>query len=392
MKRRVRSWVGILGFASIVGCLIAFASLASAQPNSSKPYSLVICGDGQTGCTSSNPAVTAPGGTTTNPAKLSVTLRNDNKLGSGIRVGSDNLNVPNPPSGFSVISTSLPACATPLPQQGLPCAYLLDSSGNVVSSGATTVGLRNLNLQPGQSISLTMSLITPAPSTTDCTTTSPCSWTDQAKQANDFIGTGNGLNPDSSSSYGTVTDAVASCPKNGGKCTTQLADGGNSTGGAGTVDVTVSTGSGKTAVTQIEALDFGTPLDTSLCGGVTSMHEEFWTLGNGGSDRSQTVTITTTFYSGYQAQVCYFTTKQFTALQIDANGNATGLASATPTTVDGVAGFQGLLADCGSKPLPPNTVDCNKNPGLAQRGTDNGDGTRTTVIAVPPGFDAHSYQ
>jgi hypothetical protein len=379
-----------LGFASIVVCSIVFASLASAQPNSSKPYSIVICGDGQTGCTVNNPAVTAPGGTTTNPAKLSVTLTNDNKLGSGIQLGSDNLNVPNPPPGFSVLSTSLPACATPLPQQGPACAYLLDSSGNVVSSGGTTVGFRDLNLQPGQSISVTMSLITPPPSTTNCTTTSPCSWTDQAKQANDFSGTGNGLNSDSSSSYGTVTDAVASCASKKA-CSTQLADGGNANGGAGSVNVTVNTGSGKNAVTQIEALDFGTPLDTSLCGGITSIHEEFWSLSDGGSDRSQTVAITTTFYSGYQAQVCYFTTKQFTALQLT-NGQPSGLVPATPTTVDGVAGFQGLLADCGSKPLPPLTVDCSKNPGLTQRGTDNGDGTRTTVIAVPPGFDAHAYQ
>src|SRR5205085_6738033 len=93
----------------IVLCSLAFAFAASAA-NSQKPYSVVICGNGQTGCTGSNPAVVAPGGTTSHPAALTVTFKNDNKIGTGIKLGSDNLSVPAVTSGISVISTSLAPC------------------------------------------------------------------------------------------------------------------------------------------------------------------------------------------------------------------------------------------------------------------------------------------
>ena|SRR6185437_14522475 len=83
MKRRIRTRAGVYGIPVILGCSLVFAFTASAA-NSNKPYSVVICGNGQTGCTSSNPAVVAPGGSTSNPATLTVTFKNNNKLGSGI--------------------------------------------------------------------------------------------------------------------------------------------------------------------------------------------------------------------------------------------------------------------------------------------------------------------
>jgi hypothetical protein len=393
---------GVFGLSVLIICSLAFAATAGAgnPANSNKPYSIVICGGpsgpgGQIGCSSANPAVIAPGGTATFPSTLSVTFTNDNKLGSGIQLGSDNLNVPNPPSGFSVISTSLPQCPATFNNQAPACVTLLN--------GGTTVGFRNLNLAPGQSISITLSALTPPLSPPVCTTALPCSWTDEAKQSNDFSGTGNDLNPDGTSAYGTVTTAVASCPKNQ-KCVSTLADGGTGlgtpTGSGGSVSVTVNTGPGKTAGTQIEALDFGQPLDSNLCPGVTALHFESWNVSNG-SDRSETVSITTTPYSGYQPQVCYFTTKQFTALEptngvpnpcTSAVSNGECLALASPTKIDGTPGYQGLLADCGTKPLPPLTVDCSKNPGVTERGVGNPIvGPFTTVIAVPPGFDAKSF-
>lgn len=382
--------------ATFLALTVAFAAtlifLAPASATSSKPYSIVICGGGQTGCTSANPAVTAPGGTAASPSSLSVTFTNDNKLGSGIELGSDNLNVPSTPAGFAVTGVTLPSgaavptCPASFNSSAPTCVTLIN--------GGTTVGFRNLNLAPGQSISFEIAAATPPPSSTACTTTSPCLWTDDAKQSNDFNGTGNDLNSDSNSAYGTVTTSAASCAKNKG-CSTTLADGGTaagtSTGSPGSVSVTVTTASGKTAVTQIEALDFGTPLDPNLCSGVTAIHEEYWTFSTGGTDRSQTVSITTTPYSEYQAEVCLFTSKPFTQLVLT-DGAPTALAPATATTVDGTPGFQGLLPDCGTNPLPPLTVNCAKNPGVEQRGTLNPDGTRTSVIAVPAGFDAHSYQ
>jgi hypothetical protein len=391
MKRRIRTRAVVYLIPVIVLCSLAFAFAASAA-NSRKPYSVVICGNDQTGCTGSNPAVVAPGGTTSHPATLTVTFKNDNKIGTGIKLGSDNLSVPAVTSGISVISTSLAPCPASLSQQGPACFLLFDSNGNVVSSGGTTVGLRNLNLDPGASITVTLSAATPPPSTSACTTASPCLWSDQAKQSNDFSGTGNDLTYDGTGTYGMVTSAVTSCPKNQG-CNTKLGNGGNAGGGSGSVSVTVTTSKGKTDVTQLQALDFGTPLNPSLCSGITSLHDAYWNLSNGadnGSDRSQTVSITTTFYSGYDAHVCFFTAKPFKQVVLT-NGMPSALVPATATTVDGTAGFQGLLPDCGTKPLQPYQVDCTKNPGLQQRGVMNADGTVTSVIAVPPGFDARAY-
>lgn len=368
------------GVALLVIALAALTVSAGAGATPTKPYSVVICGNGQIGCTSANPAVIAPGGTTANPSNLSVTFTNDNKTGSGIQLGSDNLTVPSTPAGFAVISTSLPTCPSSFNNSAPPCVIL--------SNGGTTVAFRNLNLLPGQSISVTMSALTPPPSTTACTTTSPCVWTDAAKQSNDFSGTGNDLTPDSASSYGTVTSAAAFCAKKQG-CTTQLADGGTASSAPGSISTTVTTSSGKTGVTQLESIDFGAPLDPSKCSGVSSPHLTYENLSNGadnGADRSQTITINTTDFPGYVAQACLETKMQFTQLVIAPDGTQS-LAPANPTTLpDGTPGFQGLLPDCGNQALQ---VNCSKNPGVLQRQTTvTAQGTtHTLVAAIPPGFD-----
>ena len=376
-------------FAAAAATLVLSAP-GRATPN--KPYSIVICGGGQTGCTSANPAVTAPGGTTASLSALSVTFTNDNKPGSGIQLGSDNLNVPSTPAGFGVTSASLPTTPptppTPLPQ--CPASFnssaplcVIFSNGDT-TAGFRTIGFRNLNLAPGESIQINMSAVTPPPSTTACTTTSPCFWTDEAKQSNDFNGTGNDLNSDSNSAYGTVTAAATFCPQKQG-CSTTLADGGNATGAPSSVSVTVSTSSGKTAVTQIQALDFGPPLPANLCSNVSALHFSYWKLSNGadnGSGRSQTVSITTTPpSSGFLQEFCLETSQQFTQKVLPA-GN---LEPANQVTLpDGSPGFQGLLPNCVTQ------VDCKKLPGVLRRVT-NPDGTRTTVAMIPPGFDARGY-
>jgi hypothetical protein len=343
-------------------------------------------------------AIVAPGGTASFPSALTVTLMNKNKVGSGIQLGSDNLNVPATPPGFSVTSTSLPSCPIPLSQQGAACAYLYNSSGNIVSSGGTTVGFRNLNLAAGGSITVTLFATTPPLSTPGCTTAQPCLFTDEAKQSNDFSGTGNDLNADSTSTYGVVTNSTASCPKKQG-CVTSLADGGTAagttTGSPGSVSVAINTAGGKTAVTQIEALDFGPPPDPSLCQGalgpVSSAHYTYWDMFNGadnGEDRSQTVSITTTpGFPGFQQELCLVSHQQFTMKTFDSSIGSYVLAPANPTTFsDGSPAFEGLLPDCGNKPLPPLTVDCSKLPGVLQRLT-NSDGTTTTIGSIAPGFD-----
>jgi hypothetical protein len=390
MARSVRTRAGVSGLFAIFFFSFVLAATASAlnPANSNKPYSVVLCGSGQLGCTASNPAVISPGGTATNPSTLTVTFTNNNKLGSGIKLGSDNLSVPATPGGFSVVAASLPACPAVPSQQGAACFYLLDGNGNIAPSGGTTVGFRNLNLDAGASTGpITLSTTTPPPSATACTTTVPCTWSDDAKQSNDFSGTGNDLSADSTSAYGTVTAAAASCPRKQ-RCATTLGDGGTATDPPGSVNATISTSSGKTAVTQIQALDFGAPLDPTKCSGVVSVHYEYGVLSNGadnGSDRTITTSITTTPFSGYQQEFCLETGKSFTQKVISA-GFAT-LAPAAPTIQpDGSAGYQGLLPDCGTSPLQPLQVDCSKNPGVSQR-VVNADGTTTTVAVLPPGYD-----
>ena len=367
----------------LVTALMVLAVGAQASTAASyKPYSIVICGGGQTGCSQTNPAVIAPGGTLDNPSSLSVTFSNDNRLGTGIQVGSDNLSVPNPPPGFSVIGTSLPACPPAFNNSAPPCFILLNNGA--------TVGFRNLNLMPGQSISISMSAITPAPSTTFCTTTSPCFWSDQARQSNDFAGAGNGLNSDGNSSYGTVMSAVATCQPQQ-TCTTTLANGGAANSAPGSISTTIDTSSGQTLVTQVESIDFGAPLvgpqDPNECSGVTSPHLTFYNLFNGadnGSDRSETVTINTTNFAGYESEVCFETNMPFTQLVIAPDGTE----SLAPADQVGNV-FVGLLPDCATSELQANLqVDCNTNPGVLQReNVGEGDPVHTVVVAVPPGFD-----
>ncbi|MFL5864936.1 MAG: hypothetical protein ACJ780_29940, partial [Solirubrobacteraceae bacterium] len=150
MARRVWTRAGVSGLFAIFFFSIVLAATASAAnpANSSKPYSIVICGNGQMGCTAGSPnavpaipafpAVIAPGGTASDPlhpaATITVTFKNNNKPGSGIKLGSDNLSVPTTPGDFSFLSTAPPdpfpqPCQLPLSQQAPPCFYVLDASG-----------------------------------------------------------------------------------------------------------------------------------------------------------------------------------------------------------------------------------------------------------------------
>jgi hypothetical protein len=392
---RIRA-TGLALFAA-VGATLAFVAPASAA--TSKPYSLVICAPGQD-CTS-NPAVVSPGaGTTINPTPdtMTATFTNLNKPGSGITLGSDNLNVPSSLPGFSVTgvttivignNTYTQACPTRLSQQGPPCYTL--------PTGGTTVELRNLNLpadapNPDATATITMTVDTPAPSTAFCTSASPCLWTDVAKQSNDFSGTGNDLGNPETGVRGTVLSAETTCQKGGNSCVTMLAD--NSGNSAGSVNVTVTTLTGKTALTQLQALDFGVQPDPTACNGqfgaVSATHFTYWDIFNG-ADASQTVSITTTtsgLETPFQQEFCLLSERQFTMKTW--NGLQYVLAPATAVTYPpntSTIVFEGLLPDCSTNPnaVAP-TVDCKKLPGVLQRVPNNGT-TATTVASIAPGFD-----
>jgi hypothetical protein len=375
-----------MAVALFLASLVALILSVGAGANPNKPYSIKVCGGGESAsdCTSAHPGVIAPNGNLDkfHPASsVTVIFTNDNKLGSGIQLGSDNLNVPSTPQGFSVLSVSLPQgnaagdCPLTFNNSAPPCFVFLSGGG---------VGFRNLNLAPGQSMAINMTAATPAAAA--CTTPTSCPWSDEAKQSNDFSGTGNDLNSDSNSSYDTLTGATASCGKNG--CITTLDNGGTANSAQGSISTTVSTAKANTTVTQVEAIDFGMQLPTSPtgpCQGVVSNHMTFQSLSNGGSDRSQTITIQTTDFLGYQSEVCFATTVPFTALNL-----STGQLQAANGPLqlpDGTqGGFEGVLPDCGNQ---ANQVNCNKTPGVVA-GSRNLPGSNPHTIAaqIPPGFDS----
>ena len=182
---RSRVWAVVL---SAVGAALVFAAPASAA---FKPYSIVICAPGET-CTAPPSSGSAVGSAIVAPSAgsqvMTATLTNENKLGTGLRLGSANL---TPPAGFSVNGASYPACST--------CTVSV--VGNVVE-------LRNLSLIPGATVVLSMSVSTPASGYTVASApTSP--WTIVSKQSNDFSGPpGNDVNVDPKTSTLTTVLGV----------------------------------------------------------------------------------------------------------------------------------------------------------------------------------------
>jgi hypothetical protein len=154
-----------------------FAAPASAA---TKPYSLVICALGTnetcapTPASSANAPAAAPVGDTS--FSMTVTLTNENKLGTRLRLGSANL---TPPTGFTVTGATLPASC----------------SGCTVSIVGNVVKLRSLGVPPGGSVTVGMTVGDTAaqgclvPNQVPNPTNSPlCAWTSEVKQSNDFSG------------------------------------------------------------------------------------------------------------------------------------------------------------------------------------------------------------
>ena len=151
--------------AAIAATLLAvFALPASpAAATATKPFSVSF---------SANPVpagVSIPGGM---PAGMTiehftVTLRNDTKTQ---KLGSANV---TPPQGFTVTST-------PTVDRGTLLAPLPDG----------TLRLRDLYVAPGKTVTLTLDLRLPC-----VTGPATFAWTIDAKQSNDYNGTGNDLTP-----------------------------------------------------------------------------------------------------------------------------------------------------------------------------------------------------
>ena len=185
--------------AALGAALLATLSMtASATAAPTKPFSIAF---------SANPVpagVSIPGGM---PAGMTiddftVTLRNDTKTQM---LGSANL---TPPTGFTLAS-----------------APTL-SRGNLIEPLGNMLRLRNLNVAPGGSVTLTVDLRLPC-----VTGPATYAWVVEAKQSNDYNGTGNDLTPPTAAArQNVVTSACAlrfvadAQPADAGKTTQIRAD------------------------------------------------------------------------------------------------------------------------------------------------------------------------
>jgi hypothetical protein len=153
---------------------LALAAPAAAAP--SKPYSVAFS------ATPVPQGVSIPGAMPAGMtiANFTVTLRNDTRTQE---LGSANVKAP---AGFAIVSAASV-------DRGILLPPLADG----------TQQLRDLNLDPGESVTLTLDLRLPCPSGSYV-------WTTSAKQSNDYNGTGNDLtNPSASARTNVVSGACA---------------------------------------------------------------------------------------------------------------------------------------------------------------------------------------
>ena len=382
MNRRTegpRRWrLGLLGSIACLGSvLVVVAWQGSAGAASKKPFGVVICAPGQS-CQRGAPPVVSPGASSSAPASLTAVITNDTTKGGGLTIGSANL---TPPSGITVVSASVGGAAIG------PCTATTPATTSCITD-ASVVELRGLSVRPGDSIQISLGITTPPPPSS-CTTTTPCQWSVSAKQSNEYNGApGDNFNLDlDTSQLGIVLSSVVTCTSATGpnSCSATLANGGTSVSTGGSVSITTNA-TGTSGGTLYQAIDFGPHLNPgSECSGIDSVHDEYVSGAalNGAAERSFTVTINTTDYPGYVAELCVTSSKQFTAKFFTDNGTAF-LAPAVPVTQpDGTPGFAGLLPNC-TDPAP--TVRCNSEPGVVSRST-NGN-VHTIVASFPAGFDA----
>jgi hypothetical protein len=172
---------------------------AGASTTVLKPYSLVICAFGTDETCAPNPTSNAnqPAGVPADqsgfPATAAVPMTaaflNENKVGTGINLGSANLTAP---AGFTVSGASFGGATL------APCTPSTPSTTSCLNGN--TIELRNIDVIPGAMMTLAMTV---APPTTlaACTVASPCAWAVLSKQSNDFSSQpGNDLNVDPATS------------------------------------------------------------------------------------------------------------------------------------------------------------------------------------------------
>ena len=377
--RRRRIWMLIS--AACLGSTLALVALpGSAAANWTKPsFGAVICAPGQS-CPPGTPVVVSPGLSATTPATITAVLTNETTMNI-LGLGSANL---TPPSGFTIVSASLGGTAIGACTRGtFPWISCITAAG--------VLELRSLNVPAGGSIQVSMGITTPPPPSS-CTTATPCQWS--VTGMHDYLGLPlplNQLNLDpNTSQLGMVLSSQATCTSTK-PCSATLANGGTSGSTGGSVGVT--TDATATSGMFYEALDYGPHLPAADCYGVDSVHDEYIS-GTALETNSFTVTINTTDYPGYQAEVCATTSMQFKAKvpvpdepEAVPDGDEWKLEPAIPVTQpDGTPGYAGLLPDCAGTGSIYKTVNPNTYPCVLSRSTTGN--VHTIVASFPAGFDA----
>lgn len=178
-RHRKSAWALLLGLAGLAVIFVPAGHTAKPPSADIKNYTACLQYGTSPSCTSSGQSTVLPGGQS---VQLTLTLTNDRR--SNQTLGSANLTAPSE-----------------LPILRDPSHPITVSQGQEVGLTDATLELRNLNLAKGTSVTVAFSVTTPCSGT-------GLQWQVQGKQSNNFLGTGNDFNLQSSTG---LTTNVTGC-------------------------------------------------------------------------------------------------------------------------------------------------------------------------------------
>jgi hypothetical protein len=248
-------------------------------------------------------------------------------------------------------------------QISAPAGFVITSAPGAASVTLSSALFLNLSLAPSKMTTLTVN------ATVSCNrSTSTYQWGIEAKQSNDFNGTGNDVQLDSNSAgnlSGTLTGCTFQpCPPHA-----QCSASASSLNTSGTVTTVMPLPQGDTLVTGMESGSVGSPFNFS-CGTTPPVYTPLSDVFNfavftASGDPAPGITLSVTLRidkslvtpSGHPGasswQICYASTESFNALAGTSQQNV---------TIGGSPGyFTGLLPDCSSTLQAPCVQARNKN-------------------------------
>ena len=239
-------------------------------------------------------------------------------------------------------------------QISAPAGFKITSASGATSFTSSSALFLNLSLAPSDSTTLTLSATVPCGS-------GSYQWGIEAKQSNNFNGTGNGFQLDPASAGNLSGMVTASCtfqPCQPGTC--------SSSASSATTSGTVTTSSaelGDSIATGMEDIKTNPEFNFTCPGDYKPVSDvfSFALFDAKGAPKSATLTVTlridkslvngSTHPGASSWQICYASTSQFTP--------RTGLPGTE--TIGGVSYLTGLLPDCSRTPQAPCVQARNKN-------------------------------